>query len=167
VPPRAEQTLGQRLFFPGRTTDQDKPLACPAANRVQRVGDKGLARACFTVDQHMAIGLPQIQDILTQPLHHGGLADQLFHQLPAVRQFATQRAVVHGQTAHASCLFGELGHAIGIERLFQKIKCTDTHRFDRHGHIAVAGDHNNRQGTVTAHQLFQKLHPVHAGHFDV
>ncbi len=51
------------FFLKAGTTDQHKFLARPAANRVQRMGNQGLASARFTFDQNMAIGLPQIQNV--------------------------------------------------------------------------------------------------------
>ena len=134
---------------------------------MQRMGHQRLASAGFTVDQHVTIGLPQIKNIFAQPLHRGGLADQFFHQLPAIRQFAPQGAVVHHQTPRIGCLLGQFRHPVGVERLFQKIKRTYAHRFHGHRHITVAGDHNDRQSTVVAHQFLEKLHPVHARHLDV
>ena len=31
----------------------------------------------------------------------------------------------------------------------------------------MAGDHNHRQAAIDAFDLLQKLHPIHARHFDV
>ena len=115
----------------------------------------------------MGIGLAQIEDVLAQALHHGAGADQLFHQDRSVRQFFAQSAVVQRHAAGLGGAFGQFGHPVGVEGLFQKVKSPNPHRFDRHGHIAVACDQNHRQARIHAHQLFQKRHAVHAGHFDV
>ena len=131
------------------------------------MGHQRLAGAGFAVDQDVAVGLPQIKDVFAQAVHHRTLPDQLFHQLAAIRQLAAQGAVVHHQTAGAGGLFGQLAHAVRVERLFKEIKRTDAHRLDRHRHVAVAGDHDHWQRAVVAHQFLQELHPVHAGHLDV
>ena len=131
------------------------------------MGDQSLARPGLPVDQHMPIGLPQIENILAQALHHRGLADQLFHQLAAVGQFTPQRAVVHDQPPRVGGFLGQLAHPVGVEGLFEEIERAHPHRLNRHRHIAMAGDHDDRQGRVATHQLFQKLHPVHARHLDV
>mmetsp|Transcript_18163 Transcript_18163/g.28379 ORF Transcript_18163/g.28379 Transcript_18163/m.28379 type:complete len:234 (-) Transcript_18163:2625-3326(-) len=131
------------------------------------MGDQGLARPRLPINQNVTVRLPQIQNIFAQTLHHRRFADQLLHQLPAIAQLTAQGPVVHGQTARAGGLLGQFGHAVGVERLFQKIERAHAHRLDRHGHIAVTCNHDHRQGAVIAHQLFQKLHPVHAGHLDV
>ena len=134
---------------------------------MQSVRHQCLACTGLTVDQHVTIGLPQIQNILAQAFHHGRAADELFHQLTAIRQLAAQGTVVHHQPACVGRLLGQLAHPVGIERFFQKIKRADAHGFYGHRHIAVASDHNYGQGAIGAHQFFQKLHPAHTGHLDV
>ena len=134
---------------------------------MQGMGDKRFSGAGFAFDQHMAVGLPQIEDILAQAIHHGAGPDQFFHNRAAIRQFAAQCASIEHQAAGVRGLFGQLGHPVGVERFFQKIIGPEAHRLDRHGHIAMPGDHDYRQGTVHAFDLFQELHPVHARHLDV
>ena len=134
---------------------------------MQRVRHKGFTRACFAFDQHMTIGLTKVEDIFLQTLHHGGRADQLFHQRPAIAQLAAQFTVTQRQAPRNRGLFGQFGHAVGVERLFKKIERADAHRFNGHWHIAVARDHYNRKGAVDALELLEKLHPVHARHLDV
>ena len=51
---------------------------------MQRMRHQGLAGSGFAVNQHMTIGLAQIQNILAQTLHHWALADEFFHQLTAI-----------------------------------------------------------------------------------
>ena len=131
---------------------------------MQRMGHQRLAGAGFAVDQHMAIGLAQIQNILAHPVHQRRGADQLFHQHGAVAQLPPQGAVVQRQAAALAGLFRQFGHPVGVEGLFQKIIGPDPHRLYRHRHIAVAGDQNDRQSAVHAHQAFQERHAIHAGH---
>ena len=134
---------------------------------MQRMGHQRLAGAGFAVDQHMAVGLPQIQDILAQPFHHARLADQLLHQHAAIRQLAPQRPVVQRQPTGLRGLLGQFGHPVGVERLFQEIEGPHPHRFHGHRHIAMPGDQDHRQAAVLSHQLLEKGHPVHARHADV
>ena len=108
------------------------------------MGHQRLAGAGFTVDQYMPVRLTEIEDIFAQPLHHRALTDELFHQLAAIRQLAAQRAVVHDQTAGIGRLLGKFAHPVGVERLFEEIEGPYPHRFDGHGHVAVAGDHDDR-----------------------
>ena len=115
----------------------------------------------------MTIGLPQIKDVFFQPFHRCGLAHQFLDQGRAVGQFLAQRTVVQRQAPSVAGFLCQLCHAVRVERLFQKIKRANAHRLDRHGHIAMAGDHDDRQRRIDAAQLFQELHAVHAGHFHV
>ena len=128
---------------------------------------KCLAGAGLTLDQHMAVGLPQIENILAKTLHHRRSADQLLHKPGAVRQLPPQRPVVQCQPPRIGGFFGQLGHLVRVERLFQEIERAHLHGLDSHGHIAVPGDHDHRQRTVDAHQALQETHPVHARHFDI
>ena len=131
------------------------------------MGGQGLAGTGFAVDQHVAIGLPQIEDILAQTLHRRGGADEFLHHHRAVRQFAPQGAVIKGHTPRIAGAFDQLGHPVGVEWLFQKIEGADPHRLDGHRHIAVSGDHDHRQTAIQTHQLFQERHAVHTRHLDV
>ena len=134
---------------------------------MQGMRDQRLAGAGFAVDQHMAVSLAQIQDILAQPLQRRAGTDQLFHDRAAVRQFFAQRAVVQGQAARLGGLFGQFSHPVRVKGLFQKVERPDPHRLNRHRHIAVAGDHDDRQARIHPHQAFQKGHAIHTGHLDV
>ena len=134
---------------------------------MQRMGDQRFAGAGLAVDQHVTVGLAQVQDVLAQPLHGRGNPDQLFHQLATIGQLAPQLAVVHDQAAGIRRLLGQLVHPFRVEGLFQEIESAQAHRLNRHGHVAMAGDHDHGQRTVRSHQLAQELHPVHAGHLDV
>ena len=63
---------------------------------MQRMGHQCFPRTRFPINQDMAIGLCDIQNIFAQPLHRVGFAHQLFHQLRAIGQFAAQRTIVQG-----------------------------------------------------------------------
>ena len=134
---------------------------------MKRVCDECLAGAGFPVDQDMAIRLPQIKNVFAQTVHHGRCANQLLHYSRAVGQFAPKRPVVERQAAGIRGLFRQLRHPIGIEGLFEEVEGAHPHRFHRHGHIPVPGDHDDRQSAVDTHQAFEKSHPVHARHLDV
>ena len=166
---RPEKTLGQLVFLVRCAGEQHELLAGLRAHRVQRMGHQRLARPRLAVDQHMAVGLPQVENVFAQALHHGRSADQFLHQHQrrAVGQLAPQGAVVQRQAAVRRGLLGQFGHPVGVEGLFEKIERTDAHGFNRHRHISVAGDHDDRQRAVDAHQALQECHPVHAGHLDV
>ncbi len=163
----AEQPGGKLIFRPCGAGNGDEFLRRARPDRVQRMGHQRFAGAGFAVDQHMAVGLPQIKDIFAQAFHHVRGADQLAHQHRAIRQLAPQGAVVQRQAAALRGTLGQLGHPVGVERLFQKIERADPHRLDGHRHVAMPGDHDHGQATVDAHQALQKGHAVHAGHLDV
>ncbi len=163
----AEEAAIEGGLVEGRTGDQHEFLRSPRTHRMKSVRNERLAGAGFAFDQHMAVGLPDIEDILAQPLHGGARPDELFHQGRAVRQFLPQSAAVECQAAGLRRLLGQLGHPVGVEGLFEEVIGADPHCLDRHRHIAVAGDHDHRQGRIYTFEFPQKLHPVHAGHLDV
>ena len=161
---RAEQACGQRVFVMGRAGQRDKAFASARADRVQRMGHQRLASARFPQDQDVTIRLTQIKDILAQAVHHRAGADQLAHQDRAIGQFAPERTIVERQPPLLAGPLGQFGHPFGVEGLFQKIIGADSHRFDRHGHIAMSGDHDHRQATIHPHQPLEQRHAIHAGH---
>jgi len=55
---------------------------------MQRMGHEALAGAGLAVDQHMPVGLGQIEDVLAQPFHNRRGADQLADQHRAVAELA-------------------------------------------------------------------------------
>ncbi len=164
---RTEQTLGQFFLAIGGAGHGDELFAGARTDGVQGMRDQRLARAGFPVDQHVVVRLTKVEDVLAQPLHFIRRADEFLHDDRAIRQFTAQRAVVQRQAAVLRRALGQFGHPVGVERLFKEIERADAHRLDRHRHIAVAGDHDDRQAAVEAHQALQEHHPVHAGHADV
>ena len=85
---------------------------------MKRMRDKRFARACFTFDQHMTVGLAQIKDVFFQAFHRGRLADQFLDNRRSIRQFTPQCAVIQRQTPRGRGLFRKFGHPVGVKRLF-------------------------------------------------
>jgi hypothetical protein len=181
VPPRASSTSGcwppssigpkmRRASVGSSAEAQEKTHELPpglGADRMERMGHERLARPRLAVDQHVPVGLAEVEDVLAQPLHHRRRPDELLHDAGAVRQLAPERPVVEREAARGGRLLGQLGHAVGVEGLLEEVVGADLHRLDRHRHVAVAGDEDDGQPAVDAHQLLQERHAVHAGHLDV
>ena len=164
---RPKQTATESFLLKGGTTDQRELLGRARAHCMQRMGNKRFACARLTIDQHVSVCLTEIEDILLQPLHRRRLPDQLLNQRTAIRQLLAQRTVIERQTSGCCGFLGKLRHAVRVERLLQEIESSDAHRLNRHRHITMTSDHDNRQLAINALKTLQELHPVHAGHLDV
>ena len=160
--------LGPQLILsPSGTRHGDKFAPGARSYSVQRMRHKSFASACFAINQHMTICLTQIKNVFAQPVHCGAGPDQFLHQNGSVRQFFAQRPVIQRQATRDRGTLGQFCHPVRIERLFQKVISPDAHRLNRHRHIAMPGDQNNRQTAIHSHQTFEKAHPVHAWHLDI
>ena len=85
---------------------------------MQRMGHQGFASAGFPLNQHMTIRLPQIQNILAQPLHDPVGTNELLHNGAARRQLTAQLPIVQHQTPRPCRLLGQIGHRVGIKGFF-------------------------------------------------
>jgi hypothetical protein len=50
---------------------------------------------------------------------------------------------------------------LAADRLFDEIQCARFHRFNRHGHIRFAGDHDCRQAVTVNMKLLEQFEPAH------
>ena len=51
---------------------------------------------------------------------------------------------------------------LAADRLFDEIQRARLHRFDRHRHVAVAGDHDRGQAMAVVMELAQQFEPAHS-----
>ena len=134
---------------------------------MQGVGCKGLSSAGLTIDQHMSIGLPQIQNVFAQLPHGGRVSSQFLNQLTPIRQLAAQSPIIKRQPPRCSRLTDDRSHIIGVKRLFEKVKRPKTHRLNGHRHITVSSNHHHRQSAITAHQFLQQAQTIHPRHANI
>ncbi len=128
-----DRGLGLVVLRPGRTgggraCPRQRPHSTPArtscgprAHRMQRMGHQRLAGAGLAVDQHMAVGLAQIEDILRSRSITGEVPISLFISVEpsdssrrSARLSSVRRRAWRG-------LLGQFGHPVGVERLFEEV----------------------------------------------
>ncbi len=163
----AEQLALEDGFGDRRTVERHEGLARPRAEIVQAARDLFLAAAGIAPDQHIDVGAGQLQHLAAQVVHGAGNAQQHRFDTALAGELLAQLAVFADQSALVLGAAHAVQQAFGCEGLLDEIIGALTQRLHRHGHVAMAGDHDHRQFRVQRDQAFQQAEAVQVRHAHV
>ncbi len=163
----AEQLALEDGFRNRRAVQRHEGMPRPRAEIVQAARDLFLAGAGVAADQHIDVGAGQFQHLPAQVLHGAGNPQQHRFDAALAGELLAQLAVLADQPALVLGAAHAVEQAFGGEGFLDEVVGALAQRLYRHGHVAVAGDHDHRQFRVQRDQAFQQAEAVQVRHAHV